>query len=79
MRTIIEPFRIKMTEALPITTREQREARLVAARYNVFLLDAEDITIDLLTDSGTGAMSVSVDCCGTKRLTSDADQERGTP
>jgi tryptophanase len=57
MRTIIEPFRIKMTEALPITTREQREARLVAARYNVFLLDAEDITIDLLTDSGTGAMS----------------------
>src|ERR1700747_3785426 len=57
MRTIIEPFRIKMTEALPITTREQREARLAAARYNVFLLDAEDITIDLLTDSGTGAMS----------------------
>src|SRR6202008_2684755 len=57
MRTIIEPFRIKMTEALPITTREQREARLAAARYNVFLLNAEDITIDLLTDSGTGAMS----------------------
>jgi tryptophanase len=57
MRTIIEPFRIKMTEALPATTRGQREARLVSAHNNVFLLDAEDITIDLLTDSGTGAMS----------------------
>ncbi len=57
MRTIIEPFRIKMTEALPITTRERREEWLTAAHYNVFLLDAEDITIDLLTDSGTGAMS----------------------
>lgn len=57
MRTIIEPFRIKMTEALPVTTREEREARLADAHNNVFLLDAEDITIDLLTDSGTGAMS----------------------
>ncbi|WOJ91090.1 tryptophanase [Methylocapsa polymorpha] len=57
MRTIIEPFRIKMTEALPVTTRAQREASLASAHNNVFLLDAEDITIDLLTDSGTGAMS----------------------
>ncbi|PWB83445.1 MAG: tyrosine phenol-lyase [Methylocystaceae bacterium] len=57
MRTIIEPFRIKMTEALPITTRGRRAERLAAAHNNVFLLDAEDITIDLLTDSGTGAMS----------------------
>jgi tryptophanase len=57
MHTIIEPFRVKMTEALPITTRGHREARLASARNNVFLLDAEDITIDLLTDSGTGAMS----------------------
>jgi len=57
MQTIIEPFRIKMTEALPITTRKLREARLASANYNVFLLNAEDITIDLLTDSGTGAMS----------------------
>lgn len=57
MQTIIEPFRIKMTEALPITTRKLREARLDSANYNVFLLNAEDITIDLLTDSGTGAMS----------------------
>jgi tryptophanase len=57
MRTIIEPFRIKMTEALPITARAQREERLAAAFNNVFLLNAQDITIDLLTDSGTGAMS----------------------
>ncbi|HEY8007998.1 MAG TPA: tryptophanase [Methylocella sp.] len=57
MHTIIEPFRIKMTEALPITTRGQREAWLAVAHNNVFLLDAKDITIDLLTDSGTGAMS----------------------
>ena len=57
MHTIIEPFRVKMTEALPITTRGHREACLASARNNVFLLDAEDITIDLLTDSGTGAMS----------------------
>src|SRR6267143_1523639 len=52
MQTIIEPFRIKMTEALPITTRKLRQARLASANYNVFLLNAEDITIDLLTGSG---------------------------
>ncbi len=57
MRTIIEPFRIKMTEALPLTTREERERRLLCAHNNIFLLDAADVTIDLLTDSGTGAMS----------------------
>jgi len=59
MHTIIEPFRIKMTEALPITTRAHREKQLKAAHYNVFLLNAQDITIDMLTDSGTGAMSAS--------------------
>ncbi|WP_442755216.1 tryptophanase [Methylocystis sp. JAN1] len=57
MHTIIEPFRIKMTEALPITARVERQRLLEAAQYNVFLLDAEHVTIDLLTDSGTGAMS----------------------
>jgi tyrosine phenol-lyase len=57
MQTIIEPFRIKMTEALPITTSQLRQSRLASAHHNVFLLNAEDITIDLLTDSGTGAMS----------------------
>ncbi len=46
-----------MTEALPITTERHRAASLERARYNVFLLGAEDITIDLLTDLGTGAMS----------------------
>ena len=56
-RTIIEPFRIKSVEALKFTTREERASALVAARNNVFQLRAEDVLVDLLTDSGTGAMS----------------------
>ena len=52
-----EPFRIKVTEPIHLVPREEREAKLKEAGYNLFSMKAEDIFIDLLTDSGTGAMS----------------------
>lgn len=57
MKTIIEPFRIKMVEPIKLTTPEQREAILRQAHFNVFQIPAQDVLIDLLTDSGTSAMS----------------------
>ena len=56
-RTIIEPFRIHSVEPLRMTTRAERRAALAAAGFNLFGVHANDVLMDLLTDSGTGAMS----------------------
>lgn len=56
-RFMPEPYRIKMVEPIKVTTREEREAAIRDAAYNLFRLNAEDVYVDALTDSGTNAMS----------------------
>ncbi len=57
MKTVIEPFRIKMVEPIRLTTRSEREALIRKAHYDPFLLRAVGVVTDLLTNSGTSAMS----------------------
>jgi len=56
-RAVLEPYRIKMVEPIRLTSRNEREALLQEAHYNMFLLPAEAVTVDLLTDSGTNSLS----------------------
>jgi tryptophanase len=59
VKTVIEPYRVKVTEPIKFTSKEERARLLRTAGYNLFKLRAEDVIVDLLTDSGTSAMSAA--------------------
>ena len=59
MSAPVEPFRIKSVEPIELLSATEREEKIRAANFNLFKLDAQDVFIDLLTDSGTNAMSAS--------------------
>ena len=59
MKTIIEPFRMKVIEPIRMTSRSERERLIRDVHFNLFAIHSEDVLIDLLTDSGTGAMSAN--------------------
>jgi tyrosine phenol-lyase len=59
MKTIIEPFRMKVIEPIRMTSRSERERLIREVHFNLFAIHSEDVLIDLLTDSGTGAMSAN--------------------
>ncbi|SDD07892.1 tryptophanase [Actinokineospora iranica] len=61
---LMEPYRVKVVEPIPILTRAEREAAMVRAAYNPFSLRADEVTIDLLSDSGTGALSAAQQAAG---------------
>ena len=72
MRTIIEPFRIKSVEPIRMTSRAERLEILSRAGHNLFRIHAEDVIIDLLTDSGVAAMSAEQWAASLPRFKSSA-------